>query len=142
MPPVRMIVCERRDVWAPALRRALGDAILLLPTRSLTECAGELAAAPGSLVAVELTVRIAAALAAFVGRTNDRMTPTRVIVLAERKLAEYEWWMREAGAVHFETSPRKLGVLSGLIARHARDVVPPPASLRDRIWMRLPWGDG
>jgi hypothetical protein len=136
-----MIVCERRDVWAPALRRTLGSAIELRVTRSLAECADELAAAPGCLLAVELTARIAAALAAFVDRVNQRGAPARVVVLAERGLAEYEEWMREAGAVHFETSPRRLGRLSGLVARHASKVAAPATSIRERIWMRLPWGE-
>jgi hypothetical protein len=139
MPPVPIIVCERRDLWAPALRRALGDSVALRSTRSLAECAEELAAAPGSLVTVELTARAVAALAEFIVRASEGLSPTRVIVVAERRLAEYKWWMREAGAVHFATSPRRLGMLQGLIARHAREVPGPPMSPRERIWARLPW---
>lgn len=142
MSSAHMIVCERRDVWAPALRRALGEAASLRSTRGLGECAEALAAAPGSLVAVELTARAAGTLADFIVRTNQSLGRARVIVLAERRLAEYEWWMREAGAAHFATSPRRLDLLKGFVVRHARQVAGPPTSPRERIWARLPWGAG
>ena len=139
MSAVRVIVCERRDLWAPALRAALGEAIAVRSVRSLTECDRELDDTPGALVAAELTADAAGRLCEFIGRLGDRRRSVRVIALAERALAEHEWRLREAGAVHFETSPRRLAALAALVARQRSEPGATARSTRERIWARLPW---
>ena len=64
----------------------------------------------------------------------------RVAVVADRSLAPGEWLMREAGAVHFTTSPRRLGSLAAAVGRHLEQVPRPPQGLAERIWATLPWG--
>ena len=61
-------------------------------------------------------------------------------VVADRQWADYEWLMREAGAVHFVCSPRRVGPLAQLACRHLAQVPPPQQSLTERIWAALPWG--
>jgi hypothetical protein len=134
----RMIVCERRGTWATALRRHLPREIRLCETRSLAECFGELVAAPASLVAVELSqsnLEPALDLVAEVGR---RFPFAAVVVVAPRGWEAYEWLLREAGAVHFTTSPRDGAALARLAVRHVARVPLTGTTFSARIWDSLP----
>jgi len=137
----RLIVCERGGEWAVGLRRELPvPGVRVYETRSLPECWAMLARWPASLLVVELTRSNAEAL---VGRMTslDREFPSaRMAVVAERELARCEWLMREAGAVHFTVSPRRLGPLARLAVRHLDAAPRPERTLTRRIWARLPWG--
>jgi len=75
-------------------------------------------------------------LAADLGR---RFPHARWAAVAERANASYEGLLREAGAMHFATSPRTADVLARLAVRHAARVPRPKASLAARIWESLPW---
>ena len=50
------------------------------------------------------------------------------------------WVLREAGAVHFVDSIRRVAPLARLACRHLAQVPPPQQSLSERIWTNLPWG--
>ena len=63
----------------------------------------------------------------------------RWAAVAARPLAHWQWLLREAGAVDFVVSPRRLGPLAQAICRHLASVPPPPQSLTERIWAGLPW---
>src|SRR5262249_28070256 len=136
----RLIVCERTTFWAAALRRLLSECeIQVRQTRSLDECRKELAAAPASLVVLELSPGNVLGVLQCLTDWNGEFPLARPVVVAERGLAAFEWLVREAGAVDFISSPRRLGFLAGIARRHAERL---PVSLSDpaeQIWSTLPW---
>jgi DNA-binding NtrC family response regulator len=139
-PPARLIVCERRGTWAVALRRFLPSTEMrVYETRSLAECWEMLALARASFVVAELTRPGADELLDRMLRLSREHPLARVAVVAERALAPCEWLTREAGAVHFAISPRDLGSLAHLAARHLEAAPKPALSLVEQIWARLPW---
>jgi hypothetical protein len=138
----RMLVCERHDLWAAALRRELAPAgVRVWDTRSLTECWELLAATPASFVIVELTAANVENLLLRMARLPRDFPLARVAVVAARRLTGCQWLLREAGAVHYVAALRQLGPLAQLACRHLASVPPPLQSLTDRIWAGLPWGE-
>jgi len=136
----RLIVCERTGRWAAALRMELAEAgVRVWETRSLAECWETLAAAPGNFVVVELIAATADDLLGKMVGLEHRFPRTRVAVVADRSLAEYEWLLREAGAVHFTCSLRQLAPLARAACRHLAQVPTPRQGLAERIWAGLPW---
>ena len=97
-------------------------------------------------VALELTaVRGEQVLTALV-RLNREFSQVAVVVFAERSLAAWEGIVRETGAVHFTTSPRRLNEVAELAGRHAATLserrIPSEeetVSLEDQILASLPW---
>lgn len=137
-----VILCERSGAWACAVTRHLPDDVRLRQTRGLGECAAELAEFPTSLLALELTRQNFAGVLALLSAVGRKFPQARVVILAQRELGDYEWLFREAGAIHFTSSPRELAGLPGLVRRHFRRVPAPPAtSLAAQVWDALPWGD-
>jgi len=96
--------------------------------------------APASFVVAELTPANAEALVDRLARLPREYPLARVAVVAERSLAPYEPWIREAGAVAFITSPRGLGPLAAMARRHLRQTPTVELGLAEQIWARLPWG--
>lgn len=138
--PARLIVCERTGRWAVALRRELSDAkVRLQETRSIAECWEVLAGAPAGLAVVELTAPVVGELLEHLARLQRELPLARVAVVADRGLSDYEWLMREAGAVHFCCSPRRLGPLASLAVSHLAEAPQPRQSITGRIWADLPW---
>ena len=139
--PVRVIVCERRGRWAVALRRELfGAEAAIHQTRSLDECWEALRRWPASFVVVELTRANATALLERMAWLQRDFPWARVAIVAERALGLCEGLMREAGAVHFTVSLRKVGPLGRLAQRHLDAAPRPQLTLSERIWASLPWG--
>jgi hypothetical protein len=137
----RLIVCERTGRWAVALRRELaGAGVRVWETRTLADCRNELVESPASFVVVELG-RNVAGLLGLLARQPRQFPAARMAVVADRPLADYEWLMREAGAIHFLSSPRRVGRLARLACRHLAQVPPLPQTLTERIWSSLPWGE-
>jgi ActR/RegA family two-component response regulator len=140
--PARLIVCERTGCWAVALRRELADAgVRVWETRTLADCFDELAESPASFAVLELRGDVAGLLCCLARQIRE-FPRARVAVVADGHLADYEWLMREAGAVRFLCSPRRVGRLAQLALRHLAQVPPPPQNLTERIWASLPWGPG
>ena len=136
----RLIVCERTGRWAIALRRELaGAGVRVWETRTLDDCWNELAASPASFVVLELS-RDRGRLLEHLARQLREFPLARVSVAADRGQADYEWLVREAGAVHFVHSPRRVGALAQLICRHLAQIPPPQQGFVERIWAGLPWG--
>ena len=136
----RLIVCERDGRWAAALRRELsGSGVRVWETRTAADCRRELAASPASFVLVQMsrnpldTPRIVELLA-------REFPAARFAVAGKRSQAVHERLAREAGAVHFLCSPRRIGILSRMACRHLAQVPPPQQSMIERIWASLPWG--
>lgn len=139
--PARLIVCERTGRWAVALRRELsGAGVRVWETRTLADCWKELIASPASFVVVELGGDVAGLLRRMASQSRE-FPLARLAVAADRSLSDYEWLMREAGAVHFVCSPRQVGPLAQLACRHLAHVPPPQQSLTERIWASLPWAE-
>lgn len=139
--PARLIVCERTGRWAVALRRELAaSGVRVWETRTLDDCFAELAASPASFVVLELGGDVAELLNCLV-RLSREFPAARQAVVADRPLAGYEWLMREAGAVHFVCSPRRVGPLAQLACRRLAQVPPLQQSFTERIWANLPWGE-
>ena len=145
LPPsgaARVIVCERSGRWAVVLRRELADAgVRVYETRTLADCWQWLHEAPASFAVVELTAAVAEGLLCRMAGFDRELPTARLAVVAERSLAEWEWLLREAGAVHFTCSPRRLGPLARVICRHLAQVPATPQTLTERIWAGLPWND-
>jgi len=138
--PARLIVCERTGRWAIALRRELAEVgVRVWETRSVDDCWHELARSPASFVVLELRGKIPALLQRIV-RLSREFPLARVAVAAERSMADYQWIAREAGAVHFLSSPRRATMLAQMACRHLAQVPPPSQNLTERIWSSLPWG--
>jgi hypothetical protein len=133
----KLIVCERTGRWAVALRRELAG-VRVWETRSLADCRDELVENPASFAIVELGPNLRGLLH-FLASQPRRFPGARLAVVADRTQADYEWLMREAGAVHFLCSPRQVVLLVRLACRHLAQVPPPQQSLADRIWSSLPW---
>ncbi len=111
-----------------------------IPAGRCTSAAG-LAAAPASLLALELTRENCSEVLALVSDMRREFPLARVLVLADRGMEAFEWLLREAGAVHFTTSPRMLDGLAHLVRSHFSRIPEPPAEFATRLWDSLPWRD-
>ena len=134
-----LILCERRGKWAVAVARHLKTSIRVTQTRSLAECGGALAAAPSSLVALEMTRENLADPMAWLAEMAARFPAAKMVVLADRDLASFEWQARELGAGHYLVSTRQSEELALLAARHLADRRARRTNLAGQIWEQLPW---
>ncbi len=136
----RLVVCERSGEWATALRRQIpsGEASLR-QVRSADGAWQVFSEFPASLFVWE-----------FVGeRLNEQLTRlqalrrrfprTQVVVVASRELIEWEWSIREAGALHVTYSIGDLDPLVRLARRHLRRVDSCDPGMRQHILSELPW---
>jgi len=137
----RIITSEPSGRWAVALRRELGGEATVEEARSVAECWQRLADAPASMVVVEVTTGNVEALLARLAQRQREFPRSRVAVVAERRLAGYEWLLREAGAVMFVTSPRRLAPLAAAARRHLEAQPEPAVGTAERIWAGLPWSE-
>jgi hypothetical protein len=139
-----LIVLERDGHWAAALRLAMGDAVVpLVEIRSWDECWPRLEKRPSALVAVELTDANVDAVVAALERIDRRFPQAAVLILAERTLAPYRSVLCEAGALHFVSSPRKLGGVNEILRRCSNfsETAASASSRLDEIVAELPWRD-
>jgi hypothetical protein len=112
----------------------------LRETRTLDECRAELVLAPAGVAALEFTAAKADDTAAFVTEVASRFPSARVVVLADRGLAEHEWLLRELGAAAWTDSPRELAAIVEVTRRHLASSAAPRPGLREQMLARLPWG--
>jgi hypothetical protein len=143
-----IIVCESSGHWAAALRRELPRGMSLVETRSLQEFWERLEESPAAIVALEFTADKREPVLATLMRIG-RMFPNVVpLVFAERRLAGWEDAVREAGAIHFVVSPRRLEEVGEMFRRRMINVTQHAAmaaedetlSIEQRIFATLPWG--
>jgi hypothetical protein len=138
--PAKFIVCESGSSWVVGLRREAGSwPIRIHETRSLDECRRLLDACPASFLVVELTRAGLEGLLALLARIGRDYPWARLAVVAPRELVAAEWLLREAGAVHFVTSPRQVTGLIRTARRHCEAVPRPRLSPAEEIWTSLPW---
>jgi len=138
----RLIYFERYGRWALALGRALGPlAARVHETRTLSHCWAALGGSPASFVVAELAAPQAEQLLDRLVRLEREFPLARVAVVAEREMAPWEWLVRQAGAIHFTTSPRRLKPLAELIRGHLARAPRRRLGTTERIWASLPWGN-
>ena len=138
--PARWIVCERDGTWAVRMRRELACPKLRIDeTRSLAELWQRLAQSPASFVMAELTSQNVEALAGRFVRLRWDFPLAQGAVVAPRDLAAYEELMREAGAVMFVDSPRRLAPLVAAACRHLAAAPALRTTWTEQIWAELPW---
>jgi hypothetical protein len=137
--PARLVVSERSGRWAVAVRRELaGAGVRVWETRSLADCWDELAKSPASFLIMEL-VRDPVPLLQRLASLPRAFPAARAAVVSQRSMADYEWLLREAGAVHYLCSPRNVAPLARMACRHLAQVPLPPQSPTERVWAALPW---
>jgi hypothetical protein len=141
MSQPQVIVCERAGVWAAALKRHLPSEARLRQTRSLGECETLLRAAPTSLAVVELGPAKRAAVVAWLVQLARQFPLARAIVVADRAAGGCESLVREAGAIHFTTSPRELSGWNVIVRNQARRHAHPKADFAEQLWDTLPWSE-
>jgi len=139
--PGRLVVCEQTGRWAVALRRELAGRFRVHETRSVAQCWAALGEAPASFLIVALSgSNVELLLERMVWLERD-FPLARVAVVAGDQLADYEWLVREAGAIYFARSPRRLGPLAELARRHLEQAPRPRRSFSQQIWAGLPWSE-
>ena len=139
--PARLIVCERSGSWSAALRGELAaTGVRLWECRSLPEAWDGLAQTPAAFVIAEADRENLGSLLRRMAWFSRDFPRARIAVVAHRDMARFEWLVREAGAVHFLASPRRLTPLAGLAVRHLSNVPLPSQTVVQRIWAGLPWG--
>jgi hypothetical protein len=135
-----LIFCERTGAWCVALRRLLDEyESEIVETRSLAECREELLRRPASMLVLEATADSLAQVLSWLARLERDFPQARAAVVAERSLAQYEWAVREAGALAMSTSPRNLEPLVSLARSFLsmRQIAEP--TMTERVWNSLPW---
>lgn len=140
-PTLNWIVCERTGRWAAALRRELeaGDDSVR-ETRHAEELTAAIEASTlATVVVVELRREGLSGLLDALVAAERRGPHVLAVAVADEELAGVEGLAREAGAVHFVTSPRRMSELVALGQRHRARVPARVESLRQRIWAELPW---
>ncbi len=137
----RLIVCEAGGSWSIGLRSELAETgVRVWECRGLPEAWEALTQTPAALLLAEATpVNIEDLLRRMAWFSRD-FPHARIAVAAHRNMARYEWLFREAGAVHFLTSPRRLPPLAGLVVRHLANAPTSSQTLVERLWASLPWG--
>lgn len=114
----QLIVCEKGNRWAVALRWVLTEqGVRVFETRTWPAALDAVRAGQSGLVAVELRAGNLADVVRGIVRVREQFSDVSVLVLADRAMAECEWIMREAGAVHFVASPRNLMPVARLVGR-------------------------
>jgi hypothetical protein len=139
--PARLIVYERTGLWAGVLRRELPQTFRIRPTRSLAETWETLGPAPASFLVLELVPRQAEALLGRLLRLDREFPAARAAIVADSRLASWEWLVRQAGAVHFTCSPRRAKALAAVACRHLAAAPQPERNAWEQIWAGLPWGE-
>jgi hypothetical protein len=145
-----IIVCETSGRWGAALRRELPSGMLLVETRSLHELWEQLEEFPAAIVALELTADKREPVLSALVRIGRLFPNALSLVFAERSLASWEDAVREAGAIHFIVSPRRLDEMGEIVRRRMMDVSHHAAvaaegetiSIEQRIVASLPWSGG
>jgi hypothetical protein len=140
MALARLVVCEKSGRWAVALRRELASRPLrVYESRSLADCRRELEVSPASVVALEVSTANAAALGEWIERASREFPQARFVVIGARDAVEWEWWMREAGAIAAEFSPRRLGPIVRLARRHLAAAPEEVLTFGEAVRRRMPW---
>ena len=139
MNTARLITCEKRGGWAAALRRETDCTVY--ETRALAACWREVTSRPHSFLVLELTRDNGELLIGRLADLGREFPGAAAVVVAERRLRRLEWLVREAGAMHFEVSPRRLRLVAEMAHRHLAAAPVADLTLTQRILESLPWSN-
>ena len=155
----QVIVLECDGHWAAALRHefaharqhklrsdsspASNEAVRVIEIRSWDETWRRLAQEPAALVTAELTDTNLDSVLAALSRMNRQFPQAAMLILTNRRLVPYRRLLREAGALHFVASPRRLDEVVEIVLRRCTRL---PAAISsgvrvDEILADLPWTD-
>ena len=135
------IICERSSSWAAAMRAMVMDiGARIRETRTLAECEIELEHSPTAVVAVEVTAENLARTLHCVDAWRATYPGALPVALLAREDRQYEEVLREAGAAHVATGPRRLHGIAELIEVRTRRRSGRPNML-EQVWAGLPWDD-
>ena len=137
----RLLVCEQSGAWSAALRRQMrGIEVSLHESRGPKQCLEQLHRAPASLVALELTQERLGDVLEFLTALERDFPLAAAVVLARRGLEACEEIVREAGAICFVASPRRLPAVMATVRRHFERYPARYDAGAEAIWATLPWG--
>jgi hypothetical protein len=137
----QLIVCEKSNYWAIALRWAFADAgVRLLETRTWIDCWHVLETSSSGFLAVELRESNLDEVFRGLGDLHRFLPEVAAVVMMDRELSHHEWALREIGVLHVAVSRRDLKPAAQLATRYLlREAAKPPRSLRASFWDRIPW---
>jgi hypothetical protein len=136
----RLIVCEKTNRWAAALRAALGRSPLqVVETRSLAGCESALIEAPASLAAVEVTAANLDQAVEFVMQTGRRFPRALVVALLTEEAASAERLIQEAGAIDVIGSVLDAPRIARLARRQFALAPPEELGFHELVRQRMPW---
>jgi len=141
MTTCRLILCEKSNHWAAAVRCALvHQPPAIVETRSISQAEAALAASPASVVAIETTAANLDAALAFIDRARRQFSHFQIVGLLPSEAAAAAPLIREAGAIDVLTSILDADRLARL-AQLQFALAPPAVSLtiRELVAERLPW---
>lgn len=135
------ILCERTGAWAISLRLAGGSHRLpWRETRNLDDAWLELGANPRSVLVVEVTRSNLQRLVGLLTRLRLDFPSAVAVVVGERAMEPATPVVLEAGAHGAIFSPRAAPGLARLVRTHLATVpIEATGSLRQLLWLRLPW---
>jgi hypothetical protein len=136
-----VIICDPHGLWTAALARRLDAEFRLRQLVSLRECSAQLAIAPSSLMAIHVTPKNLVAVLDWMLSMSESYPLARAIALVDRRLAQDEWLLREAGAVVVVTSQRDLAGIEQVVRQHLARSPRSPVTRSEQIWQSLPWSD-
>jgi hypothetical protein len=141
MTTSRLILCEKSNHWAAAVRISLaGQPPAIIETRSLFQAEAALADSPASIVAIETTSATLDASLTFIDRTGRQFSRARFVGLVASDAIAAAPLLREAGAIDVLVSVLDANRLAR-IARRQFALVPTvgPPTIREFVAERLPW---
>jgi hypothetical protein len=103
------------------------------------QCAAELEHWPAGFLVLEVGRDNLAGVLELLCRLEWRFPAARALVVAPRDMFDYEWLLREAGAVHFCVSSREGGLLARLAERHLRSAARSIDGPVARLWAQVAW---
>jgi hypothetical protein len=141
MPACRLIVCEKTNHWAIALRGALANGeTRIIETRSLPGCEEALAQSPQSVVAIEVTAHNLPSVVEFIPQIDQQFPQAIMVGLLQEDLAGAESLLREAGAIDTIASVLDAPRIARLAQRQARRSPRQEVELSDFVADLMPWG--
>ena len=145
---VPILVCQRTNCMSQTLLSAqVPHPTSWLYAAHPEEVGQRLLQAPASLVCLELHPSYLTAVWALLDVMQRSFPAARCLILAKPQWADYEMLARELGGLAWLVPPSYRIPLREIIARHTSiPVTPPwsvpePATLTNRIWANLPWGE-
>ncbi|MBP90139.1 MAG: hypothetical protein CMJ64_26100 [Planctomycetaceae bacterium] len=141
MTTPRFIVCESTSRWTVAMRWGLADCkIWVHQAPSLESCLTMLEDAAGSVVAIEVDMFGVEATLRTIRDIRETFPSSYIIALANSS-SDHEALLRETGAAHVVATRRDVRSAVRLVRRCLVNAKTQPASYREDIWTRMPWGD-